>query len=180
MGNYRYSLPEVTDSLNQGIKDRLDGKRGNAKDLLRQLEEEAAAGRVTAEDVRAGQEIFLKTDELRAKQAQYLQHERDFVAANPSFKNTPANWKTMAAHMTGDKSNRANVENVTATRDQLDEAFTYLAKRGLLELNKGSVKAEEARAINDRNEARERAAAFNEEEAYTMPLNELARRARGW
>lgn len=62
MGNYKYSLPEVTDSLNQGVRDKLDGKRGNAKDLIRQLEEEVAAGRATAEDVRAGQEIFLKTE----------------------------------------------------------------------------------------------------------------------
>jgi hypothetical protein len=167
----------VTDSLNQGIKDKLDGKRGNAKDLIRQLGEEVTAGRVPAEHMRAGQEIFLKTDELRAQQAQTVQDEKDFAAAHPTFKNTPANWKAMAHHIAGQGG---DIENLIVTRQQMDAAFNYLASWNQLELNKGAVKAEEARAINDRNEARERAAAFNEEEAYAMPLNELARRARGW
>ncbi len=81
--------------------------------------------------------------------------------------------------MTGDKNNRANVEDGVATRYQMEEAFAYLESRGVLELNKGAVKAEEARAINDRNEARERAVAFNEEEAYRLPWAELEKRARG-
>jgi hypothetical protein len=177
MGNYRYSLPEVTDSPNQGVKDKLDSKRGNAKNLIRQLEEEVAAGRATAEDVRAGQEIFLKTDELRAKQAQSVQDERDFLAKHPEFKPTKANWERMCLYLEG-----ANVEanSGLATFEDMEAAFHHLKTLGTLELNKASVRQQEARAINDRNEARERAAAFNEEEAYTMPLNELARRARGW
>src|SRR5215469_12055998 len=177
MGNYRYSLPEVTDSLNQGVKDRLDGKCGNAKDLIRQLEEEVRAGRATAEDVRAGQEIFLKTEESRAKQAQTIQDERDFLAAYPEFKPTKENWARMCLYLEG-----AGVEanSGVATFEDMEAAFHHLKPLGGLELNKASVRHQEARAINERNEARERAAAFNEEEAYALPLNEVARRARGW
>ena len=177
MGNYRYSLPEVTDSLNQGIKGRLDGKRGNAKDLIRQLEEEVTAGRATAEDVRAGQEIFLKTDELRTQQAQTIQDERDFLAAYPEFKPTKDNWARMCLYLEG-RGVKAN--NGLATFEEIEGAFHHLKTLGTLELNKASVRQQEARAINERNERREAASAFNEEEAYTMPLNELARRARGW
>ena len=95
----------------------------------------------------------------------------------PEFKPTKENWARLCLYLEG-AGVKAN--SGVATFEDMEAAFHYLKPLGGLELNNASVRLQEARAINDRNEARERAAAFNEEEAYALPLNEVARRARGW
>ena len=175
MSNYRYNVSEVEDSVKDGALGKLNGTPNDSGDLIKNLGQQI--GRMSPDEYRAVAEIVLRTEDQKAAFLKTVQDEKDFLAAYPEFRPTKDNWTRMCLYLEG-RGVKAN--SGVATFEDMEAAFRYLKPLGTLELNKASVRQQEARAINERNERREAAAAFNEEEAYQLPWAELEKRARGW
>lgn len=72
---------------------------------------------------------------------------------------------------------------VIPTYEQLEECYFTLRTAGVLNLNKAAVERESAQDIAvkaDRLIAARKAATFDEADAYSMSMQDLEKRARGW
>jgi len=70
------------------------------------------------------------------------------------------------------------LDGTIVTAEQCCDVFDR--NKELLQLKQHVVNGQLRQEIRDEIQAEREAAAFDEDNAYAMPLNELARRARGW
>jgi hypothetical protein len=118
----------------------------------------------------------LSTDQLHSLvtemniQAEQIQGNRDwrrvqedFVAANPDYLAIPANGSALAAVLV-DRGKLTSDSVFVGTMEDMQDAYTDLAEKNVLQFREGARRPQRVDAA----------------EAYTLPLEELERRARGW
>lgn len=118
----------------------------------------------------------IATEAEMAAAVQFQDDQKIFLTMYPVYKDTDRNAQLMKHHW----ENAIGV--VYPTLEQLEESFFALRASGVLQLDEKQVAKEDAEAVLRRAaEIREKreANAFDEENAYALPFDELERRARG-
>lgn len=161
VSNYTYNVPERDQWADRNPTTKLD-------EAFDKLDAEGVRGLV----IRA-----IASDEEKAAAAQFQKDEQTFRVMYPAYRDTTPNMKAMKLHW-------EEVLGVTIpTLEQIEDSFFTLRNRGILQLDAKQVAKENEREILSRaaeiREARE-ANAFNEADAYALPMEELERRARGF
>jgi hypothetical protein len=108
---------------------------------------------------------------------QFHKDEQTFRVMYPAYRDTTPNARAMKLYW--EESLGVTIPSL----EQIEESFFALRGREVLQLDAKAVAKENQEAILRRAaEIREKreAEAFNEADAYTMPLEELERRARGF
>jgi hypothetical protein len=107
-------------------------------------------------------EMIAQADQVEGNR-NWQQVQKEFVANNPDFVANPANGSALAAVLV--ERGKLDPSGVyLGTMADMQDAFIELAEKGVLQLREG------ARLPKRVDEA----------EAYTLPIEELQRRARGW
>ena len=97
----------------------------------------------------------------------------EFVTLHPEFVDCEANGRLMRHEM----EVRGHFSNPTL--NDFEEAYVSLSGAGLLKLDQKKINAQRAQEL-DKRAGEIKASQFDEEAAYTMPLEELEARGRGW
>ena len=164
--NYAYNIPEP---------DSWASRSDNEADKIIDSLDATAALHLAQRAAASTQEI--------ADTEQFIKDEATFRTMYPAYKDSQHNAKLMKYHW-------ENVLGTTIpTLEQIEDSFFTLRENGVLQLDAKAVAKENQEQILRRaaelREARE-AAAFNEADAYTMPLEQLRARAnreagvQGW
>jgi hypothetical protein len=128
----------------------------------------------SAADLRSFIEAELRTsDEVQNRQ----NASNDFILGHPEFIDSGAFGTTNAKLMTHELQVRGHWPNPTAL--DFEEAYVSLSEAGLLRLDEKKIDAQRAQEL-DQRAAEIKAAQFDEADAYTMSMEELERRGRGW
>jgi hypothetical protein len=137
--------------------------------------EDAAFDQLDAQGVLHVVKRAMATEQEIAAAGQFHKDIDTFRVMYPSYLDNDHNAKLMKYHW----------ENVLGTTlpqlEEIEESFFTLRNSGVLQLHQAAVKKENERGILSRAaELREKreAEAFNEADAYTLPFEELERRAR--
>lgn len=116
-------------------------------------------------------------EELAAAEHFHNVTVKDFQKMYPVYVDSDKNAKALQMYW-------QDVLHVTIpTLEQLEQCFFALRERGLLQLNAKEVAKEDAAAVAVRTDElrnARKAAEFNEDDAYNMPMAELEKRARGF
>jgi hypothetical protein len=100
-----------------------------------------------------------------------------FCKMYPAYIDNQHNSKLMQHHW------RTKFNTEIPTLVQVEESYFDLRQAGVLNLNAAAVKKEDAARIAQHHDeliAARKEAEFDEAAAYTMPLDQLAAKARGW
>ena len=148
------------------------------EDRRPRTKEDAAFDKLDAQGVRNVVERAMLGEEEKARIEQFHKDEQTFRVMYPAYKDSQHNAHAMKHHW-------ENVLGVAIpTLTQMEDSFFELRNSGVIQLNQQAVAKENQEQILRRaaeiRETRE-AMEFNEESAYTLPLEEVERRARqGW
>jgi hypothetical protein len=140
--------------------------------------EDAFLDKLDAAGARRLAELAIASEEDKEAAMRFSKDEATFRVMYPAYRDTTQNAKAMKLYW-------EEVLGVAVpSLVQMEESFFELRRRDALQLDAKAVAKENERDILQRaaeiREARE-ANAFDEAEAYTMPLQEVERRARaGW
>src|SRR5260370_35440359 len=93
-----------------------------------------------------------------------------FLSRHPEYRNTGTNGNQMAAYL------KTHNMHPPYRCEDLENAFAELSSAGTLELNQKAIAMKQRAEIEGRLSQRKE---FDENEAYTLPLQEIERRARG-
>jgi len=157
--NYTYNVPEIDTWADRNPRTK----------------EDAAFDKLDAAGVLGVVKRAMATEAEIASAEQFLKDVSTFLVLYPAYLNSDANMLRMRAHW-----QEALVVSIP-TLEQIEDTFLTLRNHGVLQLNQKAVAKENEREILSRAaELREKrqAEAFNEADAYTMPMEELERRAR--
>ena len=139
--------------------------------------EDAAFDKLDAAGVKRVVLRAMASEEEKAAADQFHTDEQTFRMMYPSYRDTEANAKAMKCFW--EESLGVTIPSL----EQIEDSFFTLRNRGMIQLDAKQVDKENQEAILRRAaEIREKreAEAFNEADAYTMPMEELERRARGF
>jgi hypothetical protein len=139
--------------------------------------EDAAFDKLDAQGVLHVVQRAMASETEKASAEQFHKDEQVFRKMYAAYRDTEHNARTLRNHW-------ETVLGVTIpTFAQIEESFFATREAGLLQLDPKAVARENEEAILRRaaeiREQRE-AAEFNEADAYTMSLEELEARCRGW
>jgi hypothetical protein len=139
--------------------------------------EEEALENMSADEIRPILENYARGEAAIIKRTETQADIAMFLAGHPELPDTDHNaWEIrQALELLG-------VDASTATLDEFEEIYARLRQTDRLQLNKKIV-AEQAAAANKSKHAaylqRQQSQAFNEEDAYSMSMEELRRKAGG-
>jgi hypothetical protein len=158
---------EVKDSFNQGIKDKLDGKPNWADEVLENLSLE----KIRELETRARQ----SEEQKRRRDAHPNEYEK-FLELCPDFDNDPDPQNNNFGAIIADFRLR-QLDPTTSNAQDLRESWQRVkaAMPDVLRIKQEYVKKQNAASAKEILERE----AFNEEDAYTMPMDKLRQRARG-
>ena len=154
---------EVTDDFNQGIKDRLDGKDNWA---------DAVANNCSPAEYRKLARAAVKDQEREAAQADLGRQIERFFQLRPEYSDCEHNSAAMNVGLRA-----LGIDPTTATAEDFDLVFSRV--RNSLSLKKDVLEKQAKAKVAEEIEAERKAATFDEEEAWSMPMDKLRQRAGG-
>jgi hypothetical protein len=135
--------------------------------------EEIALENMPLDDLKAACNRLARSDAEKAALAATNADITVFLELHPEFQDSPKNADLIKLCL----RNR-DVKNPTLS--DLEDAYERQKALGLLDIKDHIVNRNEKRKAEARADQIEAERALTEDELYAMPLNELARRARGW
>jgi tRNA A58 N-methylase Trm61 len=158
-------VPRATNSF--------DARVAKAKLGLPATDLDAEFENLSAEQIKKLVERAARSDKQNADSARSQEAGNVFVELHPEFVDTQKNAKQVRAHCTA-------MGIAYPTLDDLERAYEALKSVGLVDLNQKELIAQQQRATKEAaNGVRENQ--FDEADAYTLPLEEVRRRANlGW
>jgi len=162
IGRHTYSMEQKPTTFDASIRKSLNGEPANESNP-----EERSPAKIREEF-----NLLARTD---AEQAALLQTEKDadaFVKLHPEWKDTGKNARILLAFCAAQGISYPTLED-------MDRVFPALVKHNLVELDEREL-ARQADATAEARAKEFRAQAFNEEEAYSIPMEELKARAMRW
>jgi hypothetical protein len=160
-GAFDYAIPEA---------DRWGNKNSRTKADVEFDKLDAAGVRSVVLRAMASEEEITKAE-------QFQKDVQTFLVMNPSYLNSDANMMRMRAHW--EEALGVTIPSL----EQIEDSYHTLRNHGVITLNKTAVAKENEREVLSRAaELREKreAAEFNEADAYTMPMDQLEAKIRGW
>ena len=154
---------EVTDDFNQGIKDKLDGKPNW---------EDEVADNLSPEKYRELATVAVRDQQRAAAQAELGKQIEKFFQMHPEYSDCDHNSAAMNVGLRA-----LGIDPTTATAEDSDLVFGRV--RDSLSLKKDVLEKQAKAQVSEEIEAERRAASFNEEEAWSMPMDKLRQRAGG-
>lgn len=165
----------------------LTGKNYDSVEALRHYEgleamrrnapskEEEAVETMTPEELRSGIERLMRSEQQKVAQVQASIDLAAFLQSHPEYEDSDQNGAALRRCLIG-----MGVQDLTTVNFyQVEEAFNRLSQTGELKLNAGAVKKQVERAVSNRVKEIEQERNVNWDELYSMPLDELRRRASG-
>src|SRR5499427_10448691 len=154
---------EVTDDFNQGIKDRLDGKDNWA---------DAVANNCSPEKYRELARAAVKDQERVAAQAELGKQIERFFQLRPEYSDCDHNSAAMNVGLRA-----LGIDPTSATAEDFDLVFSRV--RNSLSLKKDVLEKQAQAKVAEEIEAERKATEFDEEAAWSMPMDKLRQRAGG-
>lgn len=139
--------------------------------------EDAAFDKLDAAGVKRVVLRAMASEAEKEAASQFIKDEQTFRVMYPAYRDTIPNAKAMKLYW--EESLGVTVPSL----EQIEDSFFTLRNRGMIQLDAKQVAKENEREILSRAaEIREKreAEAFNEADAYTMSMEELEKRARGF
>ena len=154
---------EVTDSFNRGIKDKLDNKPNWADEVAENLSPEKYRELAT---------VAVRDQQQAAAQADLGRQIEKFFQLHPEYSDCDHNSAAMNVGLRA-----LGIDPTTATAEDFDLVFSRV--RNSLSLKKDVLEKQAKAKVAEEIEAERKAAAFDEEEAWSMPMDKLRQRAGG-
>jgi len=154
---------EVTDSFNRGIKDKLDGKPNWADEVAENLSPEKYRELAT---------VAVRDQQQAAAQADLGRQIEKFFQLHPEYSDCDHNSAAMNVGLRA-----LGIDPTSATAEDFDNVFGRV--KGFLSLKKDVLEKQAKAKVAEEIEAERKAATFDEEEAWSMPMDKLRQRAGG-
>jgi len=154
---------EVTDSFNQGIKDKLDNRPNWADEVAENL---------SPEKYRVLAAVAVRDQQKAVAQADLGKQIEKFFQLRPEYSDCEHNSAAMNVGLRA-----LGIDPTTATAEDFDLVFSRV--RNSLSLKPDVLQKQAKAKVAEEIEAERKAAAFDEEAAWSMPMDKLRQRAGG-
>lgn len=121
--------------------------------------------------------LAMESDEVKAATVQFLKDVETFKAMYPSYSDTPANMRVMKQFW--NEVLRVEIPSL----EQIEQSYFACREHNTIALNQAAVAREKKAEIEERAakiKATREAKAFDEDSAYSLSMEDLEARCRGW